>query len=280
MPVFPTIWEPGLVVNLTESKFKYLILLLFILIFILVDCNVPVPIDQYPTFKGIDAEQLQSILIGDVSTAAGPCGKPNASYQFSGADGSYIKFPDNPGALDELQNSITVLCWVYFSEPVPKSGCLINFRPNSFSKVLVNLQNASLFAHFSGSREEALELRMEKSLESSQWHYVGASYNDGTRNARLWVNGTIVKENKGGEDWTLDLAVDSTYYSESIISGNNFKGRISAMQVYNDYLTREQIDAVKYATAPGKNVIALTWSIFRVKYHVTRLTFRYLKFTY
>ncbi|KAJ7382483.1 hypothetical protein OS493_034644 [Desmophyllum pertusum] len=77
----------------------------------LVDCSVPVPVAQYPTAKEINDSKLQGFIVGDaVSLAAGPCGKPNGSYQFPGTNSSYIKFP-GIGVID----SITVLCWVYVS---------------------------------------------------------------------------------------------------------------------------------------------------------------------
>ncbi|KAJ7382482.1 hypothetical protein OS493_034643 [Desmophyllum pertusum] len=86
---------------------------------------------------------------------------------------------------------------------------------------------------------------MENSLELNQWHYVGASYDDFIGNASLWINGTRVKQKNFGDGLTL---ASDVFDVKRMVSGINFKGRISAMQVYNYSLTSEDINALKYAT--------------------------------
>ena len=48
-----------------------------------------------------------------VGVSDGPEGNSGGSYMFAGNSLSYIEFPNN-GALD-VQHSITMLCWVYYT---------------------------------------------------------------------------------------------------------------------------------------------------------------------
>ena len=89
-------------------------------------------------------------------------------------------------------------------------------------------------------------LTTDLSLEPKQWRYVGSSYDHETGNTSLWLNGTRIGER--------DIGADITLATERIVrmgaakhGGQGFKGRITAMQVYNVALTAEQINEVKYA---------------------------------
>ena len=226
---------------------------MLIFLFIRVDCSVPVPIVQYPATKETNDQQLQGILV-DVSLAFGPCGKPNGSYEFQYGKLGHINFPNN-GAIDVLQSgSITVLCWLlHFSQRVG-SYLLIYSKSNKNQNnwlVRIHMKDAKLYATFTKSSSPQ-ELDMKNKV--NHWHHVGASYDNVTGNASLRVNGTIVAQKNIGSGWTLPTSGERKH----IVSGIYFKGRITAIQVYNYFLTGKQIDSVKYATfGTGKNGNAL-----------------------
>ena len=141
-----------------------------------------------------------------------------------------------------------MLCWVYVSNRT--SGYV--FRKTR-ALVVIEMEDTKLVARFNDSTSgQTLKLCMENSLELNQWHYVGASYDDVIGNASLWINGTRVKQKNFGDGLTL---ASDVFDVKRMVSGINFKGRISAMQVYNYSLTSEDINALKYATfGPGRNV--------------------------
>ena len=225
---------------------------MLIFLFILVDCSVPVPIVQYPATKETNDQQLQGILV-DVSLAFGPCNEPNGSYEFQDDKLGHINFPNN-GSIDVLQSgSITVLCWLYFSQPATGSMLIYSNSMNHKNRLVrIHMRDAKLYAMFTKSSIPQELVYMENKV--SHWHYVGASYDHVTGNASLWLNGTRVAQKNIGSGWTLPTSV----VRKKIVYGKYFKGGITAIQVYNYSLTGKQIDSVKYATfGTGKNGNAL-----------------------
>jgi len=84
------------------------------------------------------------------------------------------------------------------------------------------------------------------SLAINQWHYVGSSYDYNTGVARLWVDGQKVVELDLGAG--IDLATqDDVRMGATLNDHRFFKGRITAMQIYDIALTPEQINEVKEA---------------------------------
>ncbi|KAL9963243.1 hypothetical protein ACROYT_G032424 [Oculina patagonica] len=216
------------------------------------DCSVPDPIAIFPlnghyATKEIKDRQPQGIAAG-VSLADGPDGKPNGSYQFHGISGSYIEFPNN-GNLG-VHHSITLLCWVLFSQIT--SGPLFVYGDTSRLFSGMYIEDKMMCAKFAGEK-----LKLSTELAFNQWHYVGASYDYISGNASLWVNGSRLAQ----ETFTANITL-ATKYSVRMGSRGlgsekyNLAGRITAMQVYNFALTKEQIEAVKYAgnRAPSVNI--------------------------
>jgi len=79
------------------------------------------------------------------------------------------------------------------------------------------------------------------------WKFVGASYDQGNGDAKLWVDGNVVQTLNIGAN--IQLATqDSVRMGVKIGDGRYFKGRIAQMQVYNVALTQEQVQALKDKT--------------------------------
>ena len=181
----------------------------------------------------------------DVYLAPGPDGKPRGSYQFSGQNDSYIEFPNNGGL--NVKHSITMLCWVYM-ENSGVSGPLFTYNKPSQWGIRLIIKFGKLRTRF----KKRTNLTTDVPLEPRQWHYVGSSYDHETGKASLWLNGTKVKEGDIGARITLSTEQIVKMGATAKPEGSNFKGRITAMQVYNVALTEEEVNEVKDA-GRGRN---------------------------
>lgn len=207
--------------------------------------SVPDPIALYPLnsqYQTREAYNRQPMGTtgANVSLAPGPEGEPRGSYQFSGRNVSYIEFPNNGGL--NVKHSITMLCWVYM-ETSDVFGPLFSYNSPPQWGIRFMINSGKLLTRFQKDTNSTTDLP----LELKQWHYVGSSYDHETGNTSLWLNGTKVKERDIGADITL--ATEQTVRMGAVAKhgGQGFKGRITAMQVYNVALTAEQINEVKDA---------------------------------
>ena len=181
----------------------------------------------------------------NVSLAYGPDGMDNGSYQFHGNTASYIEFPNNGGLV--VQHSITMLCWVYFSQNT--TGPLFVYG----DCVAMFISNNKLFAKFINLYCQSFSTSEGTELTLNQWHYVGASYDYNTGNVSLWVNATRFEQ----KNFDTKVPLGTT---RNVRMGSHdtwhFVGRITAMQVYDVALTKKQIEAVRCAghAGRGKNV--------------------------
>ena len=218
-------------------------------LFDLVVVSVPDPIALYPLnseYQTREAYNRQPMgnTGANISLAPGPDGEPRGSYQFSGQDDSYIEFPNNGGL--NLKRSMTLLCWVYM-ETLNVSGPLFSDN-NSAWGIRLRINSGKLRTRFKKGTHSTTDLP----LEPKQWHYVGSSYDHETGKASLWLNGTKVKESNIGAGIILDTGHIVRMGAAAKPGGQRFKGRITAMQVYNVALTAGQINEVK-DTGRGRN---------------------------
>jgi len=211
--------------------------------------------DQYAT-KEKYGRQPPGNPGNNVSLADGPDGQANGSYQFHGTEDGYIEFPNNAGTLD-ARHSITMLCWVYISKSSNFSSPLFIYynKTNSDKFFGMAIRNAKLTSYFKGIA--SLEVKSAR-LESNHWHYVGALYDHEKNEVSLWVNGTIVAQRKFANDRPRATGYRAVRMGAIFLKRwqktLKFKGRITAMQVYNFSLTEQQIEVVKYVSGRGKNI--------------------------
>ena len=202
--------------------------------------------NKYGTLE-IDNRHPQGTPVG-VNLTAGPDGKAGGSYQFAGQNNSYIEFPNN-GSLD-AQHSITMLCWVY---PENMNGPIFNYKitgglTSNLWVVHLWIHSGKLYAAFS-RRDYALilpYLLVDQVLALNQWHYAGVSYDRNTGIANLWLDGQqVLQRNLGARQ---ALATQDIVRMGAIKDDDRyFKGRITAMQIYDVALTAHQINAVENA---------------------------------
>ena len=183
----------------------------------------------------------------NVHLAPGPNGKANGSYEFLGTQDSYIEFPNTDGGRLDVRYSITMLCWLYHDG---QDGPLFNYRISG-DKWGVHLWVLEkklyvIFPKRDFSTTDAKGKLMDSHVAGG-WKFVGASYDNVSGEAKLWVDGVEVqKKNIGAR---LELATqDSIRMGVKSGDGRFFKGRIAQMQVYNESLTHGQIQTIQRRT--------------------------------
>ena len=208
------------------------------------------PLDGTHGTKEINNRVGAGVASG-VHTAPGPDGKPDGSYEFSGTANSYIEFP-NGGGLD-VKNSITMLCWLY---PGGQDGPLFNYRKSGSWGVHLWVVSGQLFVRFNKRDYSSTQHLLHTPLKPKDgWKFVGASYDQASGVAKLWVDGKVVQTLNIGANLQLGTQ-DSVRMAAKIGDGRYFKGRIAQMQVYNAALTQEQVKVIKDRTQVGKNAVA------------------------
>ena len=217
----------------------------FSFLFNLIAISVPDPKALYPLNKWFATREIndlhpQGTLVG-VTLATGPNGNENGSYEFDGHANSYIDFPNN-GGLD-VQCSVTVLCWLY--PEIMGRGSIFSYgindqqwRVNFWMSITGRLQAAYADRNYS----KIPAIKIDSSLSSNQWHYIGTSYDHITGIASIWVNGERVVQHSIGAGITL-ATQDSVRIG--VYNGRYLTGRITAIQFFDAALTAKQINEVK-----------------------------------
>ena len=170
-----------------------------------------------------------------------------------GQSNSYIEFPNN-GGLD-AQHSITMLCWVY---PENTDGPILNY------KITGSPWGVHFWMHFGklygviSQRNYVMipDLRTPHVVALNQWHYVGLTYSHITGLANLWLDDQKVVQRNIGAGLSLSTQ-DNVRMGALENDGRYFKGRITAMQIYDIALTQEQINAVENAGQGNHNFTAI-----------------------
>ena len=146
---------------------------------------------------------------------------------------------------------MTMLCWVYHDG---QDGPLFNYKPSGHWGVHLWVVNGKLFVRFTKRHYSPTNALLHTPLAGG-WKFVGASYDRGSGNAKLWVNGAVVQTLNIGAG--LDLATQDNVRM-GVRSGDRryFKGRIAQMQVYSSALSQGQIKAI-YKRIKGNTVVIL-----------------------
>ena len=174
-----------------------------------------------------------------VSLAPGPDGTANRAYEFAGTVNSYIEFPNTEGGPLDVRYSMTMLCWV---DHYGQDGPLFNYKTSGPWGVHLWVVAGQLFVRFT-HRNYVFTGALLNTHLAGGWKFVGASYDGGSGDAKLWVNEAVVQTLNIGAG--MDLATQDNIRM-GVKSGDvrYFKGRIAQMQVYNSALSQEQIQAI------------------------------------
>ncbi|XP_067019718.1 uncharacterized protein [Acropora muricata] len=162
---------------------------------------------------------------GKVYLSLGPDGTQNGSYFFQGSNDSVILFSAiNLNILD----SITILCWFYvFDNNVETVFLQYQDTKLSVNGTTLTLKNSKL-----------KELCLTGTLADKGWTLVGLSYNETSAEAQLWIDGHVANSR------ILTTKLDSKGYPSLELGGNNFKGKITQLMLFNLTLTQEQVQEI------------------------------------
>ena len=153
---------------------------------------------------------------------------------------------------------MTMLCWLF---PGCQDGPLFDYGNSGRWGVHLWVVTGQLFVRFNHRNYLFTKELLSTQLKPEDgWKFVGASYDQASGDAKLWVDGYVVQTLNIGAN--LQLATqDGVRMGVKIDDGRYFKGRIAQMQVYSDALTQEQIQAIKDETqVDGKKCYCLIGS--------------------
>jgi len=147
-----------------------------------------------------------------------------------------------------------MLCWLY---PGGQDGPLFNYRKGGSWGVHLWVVSGQLFVRFTKRDYSSTQALHHTHLKPEDgWKFVGASYDQASGHAKLWVDGKVVQTLNIGANLQLGTQ-DSVRMGVRIGDRRYFKGRIAQMQVYNVALTQKQIQAIKDRTQVGKKKMLL-----------------------
>ena len=193
------------------------------------------PLSSRTRGRDISRYRNPSGYLRSVRLSPGPDGRPRGSYYFYGRSTSYIQFP-NRGRLD-TKRSITLLAWIYHQG---NSGPIFNYMPNGCGVHFWMISRRTLFARFTRRRGRRFTSALGSNrVVPGRWQFVGATYNQRTGRAKLFVNNRFTTRKYVGR---FRLATNYPVRMGARIGDRRyFRGKISCMQVFDRALNRRQI---------------------------------------
>ena len=176
--------------------------------------------------------------LNNVRPAPGPDGRRGGSYSFLGRPDSFIEFP-NTGKLD-TQNSITLLAWV---NPKGGAGPIFNYNPKGFGVHFWITRAGRLFVRFVRRTRVFTQPLVSRRLRRRSWSFVGATYDQRTGIATLYVNEKPVVTKVIGR-----IRLSTNYPARMgarIGDRRYFRGWITCMQLYDVALPMRLIRIAK-----------------------------------
>lgn len=189
---------------------------------------IPHPSAWFPFNDTYNTSEIENRITsgskhGAVYLSLGPDGTQNGSYFFRGSPAGSINFTGSNSELD-IAVSITILFWLYTYDNDPET----TFLQYKGMKLVVNHKKLTLTFPASSGLTEI--------LAEKGWKFVGVSYNETTAEAKLWIDGKIAKSKELTVNFGSQLLT---------LGGNNFKGKITQLMLFNLTLTEEQIQGIK-----------------------------------
>ena len=186
----------------------------------------------------------------NVRPAPGPDGRRGGSYSFLGSPDSYIEFP-NTGTLD-TRKSITLLAWI---NPQGGAGPIFNYDPRGFGVHLWVTRAGRLFARFVRRTRAFTQPLVSRRLRRKSWSFVGATYDQTTGIARLYVNDKVVVTKPIGR---IRLSTNYPARMGARLRDRRYlRGWITCMQVYDVALSLRLIKIAKTLCFKGISFLAL-----------------------
>ena len=175
----------------------------------------------------------------------GPDGRRDGCSVFYGRRSSYVEIP-NTGSLD-ARYSMTILIWLYH---VGRAGPVVNYNPNGYGVHLWTTARRELFARFVRRNGRMTKPLRSRRLKYRAWNYVGATYDERTGIATLWINSQPYVRRRLG---LLRLSTNYPIRLGAITRSRSYlRGRLFCLQLYSVALNRKQIfEAKRKCFLPG-----------------------------
>ena len=202
---------------------------------------VPEPVAFYPlnaSYKAAEKENRQSLgTLGDVAITSGPYNQPGGGYMFYGTVRSYIEFQTEKGL--DTQFSITLMCWV---ERGGQGGPLFSYGVSNWG-VHMGIEEGKLFLRIveRSSFNQLTSIRTPDVLPVGKWVHVAASYDHGSGNNSLYINGHLKASKNIGRGYQIATNTQKVRMGSSRCRDENFKGKIAEMKVYKVAMNEAQI---------------------------------------
>ena len=202
---------------------------------------VPEPVAFYPlnaSYEAAEKESRQPLgILKDVTITNGPYNEPGGAYMFYGTVSSYIEFPTKEGL--DTQFSITLMCWV---ERRGQGGPLFSYGVSNLGvhmgivegKLSIRIVERSSFNQLTG-------ITTPDVLPVGKWVHVTASYDHGTGNNSLYINGHLRASQNIGRGYQIATNTQKVRMGSKSCRDANFKGKIAEMKVYAVALNETQI---------------------------------------
>lgn len=204
------------------------------------------PFDRRRQGRDISRSRNPSARIVGVKYGQGPDGRTDGSTVFFGRRTSYVEI-SNTGRLD-ARYSITILIWVYHDG---NRGPIVNYNPNGFGVHLWMTGRRQLFVRFMHRNGRRTPPLRSNRFKYRAWNYVGATYDERSGVATLWVNSHPVARRRLGR---VRLSTNYSIRLGAIRrSRSYFRGKLFCLQLYSVPLTKKQIfEAKKKCFLAGK----------------------------
>ena len=158
----------------------------------------------------------------------GPDGTQDGSYFFRGTHANSINFSDSK--LD-MGFPITIVCWLYTYDNNAKTEGFLQYKG-----IYLSANHKELKLKLNSSSNDQL---LTGTLPEKGWKFVGVSYNKTTAEVKLWIDGNVVNST------TLIADIDSNHRQLLRLGGNNFKGKITQLMLFNLTLTEDEMQGIK-----------------------------------
>ena len=217
--------------------------------------QVPDPVAFFPLNGAYGTNEIKGRVVqgrrNGVDRTYGPGRKKLGSYQLYGTSDSYIEFTNAPGGILDVRHSMTILCWLRYQGT---DGPIFNYGDKQFG-VHLWVSTGRLFARFVKRDYNMLPPFTSNTTLESTWMFVGASYDQLTGEAKLWIDGNVVQSQNTGIG--LELATQDSVRIGAISYYTPYlKAKIGQVQLYNEALSQEQIQA-KQKQIAGKDDVCL-----------------------
>ena len=176
--------------------------------------------------KEIERRTTPGVKGNEVYLSLGPDGTQDGSYFFRGTHVNSITFSDSK--LD-IGFPITVVFWLYTYDNNAKTEGLLQYKGIYLS---ANHKELKL-------NSSSIDQLLTGTLAEKGWTFVGVSYNEMTAEVKLWIDGNVVNST------TLIADIDSNHRQLLRLGGNNFKGKITQLMLFNLTLTQDQMQGIK-----------------------------------